>query len=326
MPLPDLRALEAFDAVCTAGSMALAAERLGISASAVSQKIQALERGHGVQLFDREARPARLTAAGRDLQQQAAALLAQARAVAEQLHSGARGTRAQVRLGCVDSFAATVGATLVRALSGSARDLQLWSGLTPGLLAQFIGREIDLAICTATMPEAPRISQGRLLREQWVLVLPRQARPKPISAIQNLTARTQGLPLVRYSARSTIGQQLERYLRHAGLQLPRRFEFDATDPMLSLVAAGLGWALSSPLCLWQSRAWLDQVTVLPLPQTALGHRDLHLISRPDECAGLDDEVARLTLGAVRRETLPALRKAMPALPADIIDCPAPGNP
>ncbi|MEY8875473.1 MAG: LysR family transcriptional regulator, partial [Leptothrix sp. (in: b-proteobacteria)] len=45
--LPDLRALEAFVSVIDAGSMALAAQRLGLSQSAVSQAVRALEQAHG---------------------------------------------------------------------------------------------------------------------------------------------------------------------------------------------------------------------------------------------------------------------------------------
>lgn len=43
--LPDLQALHAFVTVCDAGTMGLAAQRLGMSQSAVSQAIKGLERG-----------------------------------------------------------------------------------------------------------------------------------------------------------------------------------------------------------------------------------------------------------------------------------------
>ena len=61
--LPDLRALETFMAVCETGSMALAAQRLGVSQSAVSQMIKVQETNYGVKLFDREVRPVRPTRA-----------------------------------------------------------------------------------------------------------------------------------------------------------------------------------------------------------------------------------------------------------------------
>ena len=83
LDVPDLRALETFVAVCDANSMALAAERLGLSQSAVSQSIKSLEEDLGLQLMDREVRPARPTHAGRVLHGVSASLLSQARAAME---------------------------------------------------------------------------------------------------------------------------------------------------------------------------------------------------------------------------------------------------
>ncbi|MBB1160367.1 LysR family transcriptional regulator [Aquariibacter albus] len=325
--LPDLRTLEAFVCVCESGSMAAAAVRLGLSQSAISQSIRGLEQQHGLQLFDREVRPAQPTRAGRRLLELAQPLLSQARALTEQLRQSARQDYAQIRLGCVDSFAATVGPALIRALSGTAQQMQLWSGLTPGLAAQLQGRELDLAICTETTLADPRIAQRLLFGEAWVAVFPRGAAACPAAAPQALAElrgwaeSAGGLPLIRYSQRSVMGRQVDRFLRHLGLDTPRRFEFDATDPLLSLVAAGLGWAISTPLCLWQSRAWLDGVTVLPLPPSRLGQREFFLLSHAGEWAGLDEEILRITRQVLRHEALPALRALMPALPADTLQIP-----
>lgn len=316
--LPDLHALETFITVCEAGSMALAAQRLGVSQSAVSQMIKVLETNYGVKLFDREVRPVRPTRAGSMLLEMADSLLADARAMAEQLRQSVRQDHAQLRLGCVDSFAATVGPALIRALSGSARQLQLWSGLTPGLNAQLLVRELDLAICTEVPMADTRIAQRLLFSETWVAVFPRGEVIEPLTEVRDLKARAAKLPLIRYTQRSVIGQQVERFLRHIGLEAPRRFEFDATDPLLSLVAAGLGWAISTPLCLWQSRAWLDQVQLLPIPASRLGQRDFYLLCRDAEWSSMADDIARLTCTVLCHETLPALQASMPGLPHDAV--------
>ncbi len=316
--LPDLRALETFVDACNAGSMTAAARRLGVTQSAVSQTIKVLEAAYGVQLFDRDVRPARPTRAGNTLLQRAEQLLVDARRLGEELRRSARQEHAQIRLGCVDSFAATMGPALIRALSGSARQLQLWSGLTPGLNAQLVGRELDLAICTEPPAGDVRLAQRLLFSENWVAVFPRAPARKPLREARDLRSRAGTLPLIRYTQRSVIGQQVERFVRHIGLDAPRRFEFDATDPMLSLVAAGLGWAISTPLCLWQSRAWLPEVQLVPIPVTRLGQRDFFLLCRDAEWSELADEIAALTRSVLTRDMLPALRAAMPQLPADSI--------
>jgi len=222
--------------------MTLAAARLGVSQSAVSQLILRLEQHLGCALLDREVRPAQLTHAGRSLLALAQDLLSHAQSVAEQVRSGALSAHPRIRLGCVDSFAATVGPALIHALSGDARELHLWSGLTPDLLTQLLARALDLVICTDAGTSQPRLQQTPLFAERFVLVLPPRQASLPLAQLAN------ELPLIRYSLRSAMGQQVERYLRHVGVQAGRRFELDATDPLLSLVAAGVGWAISTPLC------------------------------------------------------------------------------
>jgi DNA-binding transcriptional LysR family regulator len=320
-PLPDLQLLEAFVAVCDAGSMALAAQRQGMSQSAISQAVKTLETELDLQLLDREVRPAVTTHAGRVLRERATRLLSQARNMVEQVRATARHEHAQIHLGCVDSFAATVGPRLIRAMSGSAQQILMWSGLTPMLTEQLRGRELDFAICTDSSIDDPRIVQRLLFSESWVAVFPKGHLVKALQSARELSALPVGLPLIRYSQRSVIGQQIERFLRHVGVQVPRTYEFDATDPLLSLVASGLGWALSTPLCLWQSRQYLDDVVVIPIPATRLGQRHFFLLSREDEWAGLDERIARITRDVIRQDTGPAIRQCMPGLPPDALFCP-----
>lgn len=316
--LPDLHALQTFMAVCESGSMVLAAQRLGVSQSAISQTIRSLEGEYDVQLFDRDVRPARPTRAGTVLLEMADRLLADARNVAEELRKSVRLDHAQLRLGCVDSFAATLGPALVRGLSGATRQLQLWSGLTPGLNAQLLNRELDLAICTEVPVSDARIAQRLMFSESWVAVFPKGYATSPLTAARELRQHVGQLPLIRYTQRSVIGQQVERFLRHIGVDAPRRFEFDATDPLLSLVAAGLGWAVTTPICIWQSRAWVDEIDVVPIPASRLGQRDFFLIYRGAEWSDIADEISRLTQAVLQRELMPAVRSALPSLPSDVI--------
>ncbi|MGI4815817.1 MAG: LysR family transcriptional regulator [Janthinobacterium lividum] len=309
---PDLRALQAFVAVCEAGSMTAAARHLGISQSAISQAISALERDQGTALFDRDSRPPRPNLAGRILLELAGPLLEHARRVSAQISDVSKSGRLSVRFGCVDSFAATLGPELIRAVSGSARQLALWSGLTPGLVKQMQDREIDLAVCTQALPGDAHIIELPLFSEVFVAVVSRRYleanRPADWRAV------AADLPLIRYTAHSVIGQQVERFARHLGIDSPRRFEFDATDPLLSLVTAELGFAISTPLCLWQARHYLDDIGILPLPVSPLGRRDFFLLHREDEWRDLAAEIVSLTHRVLDRTIRPALRRALPNLP------------
>lgn len=62
--LPSLRGIEAFACVAEVLNLRVASERLSITVSAVSHRIQGLEAELGVKLFDRSARGLRLTADG----------------------------------------------------------------------------------------------------------------------------------------------------------------------------------------------------------------------------------------------------------------------
>ncbi|MFM0736371.1 LysR family transcriptional regulator [Paraburkholderia xenovorans] len=312
----DLNALQAFLAVCDTGSMTGAAKQLGVSQSAVSQAIAALERDQGVTLFDRESRPPRPNTAGRALLQLAGALLEHAQMVSTRIGDASNAGRVPVRLGCVDSFAATVGPELIRAVSGSARQISLWSGLTPGLSKQLHDRELDLAVCTQTVLNDARIVEVPLFSEAFVAVVSRDWLAEHPGADWRTLALE--MPMIRYTARSVIGQQAERYARHLGIDSPRRFEFDATDPLLSLVAARLGFALSTPLCLWQARHYLPEIAVLPLPGGRLGRRDFFLLHRQGEWDEFAHEIVTLTRRVLAGSIQPALARAVPQLPADAL--------
>lgn len=312
----DLNALQAFLAVCETGSMTGAAKQLGVSQSAVSQAIAALERDQGVTLFDRESRPPRPNIAGRALLELAGPLLEHAHMVSTRIGDASQAGTLPVRLGCVDSFAATIGPELIRAVSGSSRQISLWSGLTPGLSKQLHDREIDLAICTQTTLNDARIVEIPVFSEAFVAVVSRNWLVEHREADWRTLALE--LPMIRYTARSVIGQQVERYARHLGINSPRRYEFDATDPLLSLVAARLGFAISSPLCLWQARHYLPDIAVLPLPAGRLGRRDFFLLHRQSEWDAFAQEIVTLTRRVLDGAIRPALARALPQLPEDAL--------
>lgn len=316
-PTPiDLRALQAFVAVCDSGSMTGAAKQLGVSQSAISQSIAALERDQGLTLFDRESRPPRPNVAGRALLELAGPLIEHAQMVSARIGDASHTGKMPVRLGCVDSFAATVGPELIRAVSNSERQISMWSGLTPGLSKQLHDRELDIAICTQTTLSDPRIVEVPLFSEAFVVVVARSQ----LNGRRNIDWRTLALelPLIRYTARSVIGQQIERFARHLGINSPRRYEFDATDPLLSLVAARAGFAISTPLCLWQARHYLGDIAVMPLPSSRLGRRDFFLLHRQGEWEQFAGDIVMLTRGVLDNAIQPSLARALPDLPDDAL--------
>jgi DNA-binding transcriptional LysR family regulator len=81
--VPELRQLRTFVAVAEERNFTRAAERVHISQSGVSAQIRQLERELGAELFDRSARTATLTVAGKAALEHARAALASADAVGQ---------------------------------------------------------------------------------------------------------------------------------------------------------------------------------------------------------------------------------------------------
>lgn len=288
-PAFDPTALAVFQAVTETRSMTRAARRLGLTQSAVSQCMARLEHGLGTALFDRATRPLRLTPAGEALSAGCAEYLSVGERLGEAVRAAAAEGGSAVRLGLVDSFAATIGPGLIRRLRRHAERISLWSGITPNLMNDLTETRLDLIISTES--RSPRGCHGTpILTEPYVVVLPAQlaARtPKP-----RLADLARNHPLVRYSIRSHIGAQVEDILQQFGVEAPRALEFDGTDAVLPMVAAGLGWAITTPLCLIHGRGLAGNLVVAPIGE-GKPSRTLHMIARAgNDVADLVAEDAR----------------------------------
>ncbi|SCK08557.1 DNA-binding transcriptional regulator, LysR family [Variovorax sp. HW608] len=301
---PDWDLLSSWVVVIEAGSVSEAAHVLHISQAAVSQRLKQLETVFATPLLDRSTRPAQPTAAGQRLYEHAKDLLTRADQMTESVRNVSRAKRLVVRFGCVDSFAATVGPLLIKALSGTSHQIRMWSGITPALEAQIERRQLDLAVTTGVSP-IPGISRTPLFSENFYVVLPATFEVNRLGSMLELNRH---LPFIRYSSRSLIGQQIDEYLMSNGDGLERTCEFDTTDPLLSLVASGMGFALSTPICIWQSRQFASGIRILPLSQFSRQgrpypnmSRTFYLAYRQGELGRLPNEIRDVVRIAVRKE-------------------------
>jgi DNA-binding transcriptional LysR family regulator len=317
---PDWDLLASWVAVIECGSVSEAARLLHISQAAVSQRIKQLETLFATPLLDRSTRPAQATAAGQRLFEHAKDLLVRADQMMESVRNVSRAKRMIVRFGCVDSFAATVGPTVIKALSSSSHQIRLWSGITPNLEASIEGRQLDLAV-TTSVQALPGVSRAQLFTERYYVVVPATFAVDKLGSLLELSRH---LPFIRYSARSLIGQQVDEYLQSSGDALARTCELDATDPLLSLVGSGMGFALTTPLCIWQSRHFIPNIRVLPLSAFSRQGRaypdmtrSFHLAYRQGELGTLPTEVRDLVRIAVRQQLSPKIGSAL-GLPADVL--------
>lgn len=300
---PSWELLSSWVALVETGSVSTAALRLEISQAGVSQHVRQLEESLGASLLDRSTRPARPTASGQRLYEQARDLLSRACRMTETVRAISRSKRSLLRVGCVDSFAAVIGPQLVRGLAGRAQRLRLVSGINPGLAEQFDNHQLDVLITTDDPKLVPERECLALFSEQFLLAVPRDFEVPPLASLHQLSSKK---PFMHYSTRSKMGALVDAYLNHHDPDIERVFEFDATDPLLSLVREDLGIALTTPLCLWQSRFHAMNLKCVPL--TALrSHgqaypplkRTFYLVYRPLELGSLAQDIAAIVRVALR---------------------------
>lgn len=308
-PLPfDAKALAIFVAVVETRSMSDAAKKLAMTQSAISQAIKLLEGELGVMLLDRSMRPMRVTAAGNTVYASASRWLSEMTALRNQLSSAGAQRLPLLRLGLVDSLASTAGPSLIKNIAHRAENLSVMSGTSPILWDAIRNRDLDLAI---TMPPAkpiPGVSQFPLLQEAYLLALPKRFD----MAYRELKTLVQSLAFIRYSGRTPSGTEAENYLKWLRLQPGPGLEFDTADAVLSMVASGLGWTMTTPLCLLQARSHLAGVKCEPLPGPAV-YRQLVIMCRSGELGKLPEEITAIAKRILREEAFQEISQYVPWL-------------
>lgn len=288
----DLRSLEAFLAVSETLNFTTAARRLHKTQSAVSQAIRQLEEDLGVVLINRGSRVLSLTVHGELLRARASRLFDEAVALSALVRESGRAKLVELRVGMVDSFAIAVGPALIRSMLSESLNLALWSESTVRLHEGLIDKRYDIVVANDAFAEETRFTRISLMREPYILVLPRTSDwDVPTDDLQRL-ARSK--PMVRYHPPSYLAAQVDAQLHRMNVEPSRRVSVDTSDKLLAMVAAGIGWAVGTPLALLRSRSVADAVRVTPFPGEPF-HRELVMVSRRGEL----DDLARRLAGTAR---------------------------
>jgi len=177
----DPRLLRAFTAIVDAGSFTLAAARLNMTQSTISQQLARLEDAVGTGLIERAARPVVPTAAGERLLGYARRLLALQQEAQAALGDPA-GTAA-IRIGLPEDIAsaAMAGAFADFALRHREVRLDVTAGLSRELMRRYRGGEFDIAIakqgesdpdCRAAFHEPVAWFESAGARASWPDPLP----------------------------------------------------------------------------------------------------------------------------------------------------------
>jgi DNA-binding transcriptional LysR family regulator len=273
----SLKALGAFVVTVECGNITKAARQLGVTQPAVSVAIQEIESTIGKALIDRSARPLSPTRAGRELYKRAVQVLAEVDRMLVAVRSVSSYTMPSMRLGVAGPM---MGSSWVFELQSFADELHVLGGLSIDLQQLLLDRKVDAAVLSdLPMYEVPDIERRQLLEEPFLLVVPLSGQAQWRDA--TFREMAERLPLIRYSRRTTIGRAVDVYLRRCALEVPRRIEFETSNSVLEMVQAGLGWTITTPLCIAESRIRLSTVAIRPL-EIAPAPRRLFLVHHAGE--------------------------------------------
>lgn len=316
MKLPqefDLHALEVFVMTVELGGMSQCAAHLQVTQSAVSQTIAKLEGGIGAPLFDRTMRPLALTASGKSLFARGQKLIAHARLAYDQVREGANLPISSVTVAMSFSLANQLTVPIMRSLGSRSDRWNIRSGISMAHQGEFLTRDIDMLVTGSfNLEHRDTVELHPVFEEKFIFVFPKNFR-EPL----DLIGVPSSLPFIRFSRLTGTGQQIERQIVRMKLNLPQVVEVESSHQQLALVAAGLGWTITTPVCLAAVQELLPHLRAEPMTRGRFS-RHIHVVARTHELGDIPRLTAALCLEVLREKTFPPLIAEYPWMAQQLV--------
>jgi DNA-binding transcriptional LysR family regulator len=241
----ELRQLEYFVAVAEEQNFTRAAERVHISQSGVSAQIRRLEQELGAELFDRSARTATLTVAGKAALEPARAALAAAEAVAQAVGEVTDLIRGRLTVGMVIGCTVT---PLFDALAAFHRahpgvEISLREDNSDRLVEGVRAGVLDLALIGTATATPDGLDALTIISERLVVAVPTG---HPLAEGRRVTLRDLATyPLVCMPSGTGLRTVFDRACAAQSLQPTIALQAGSADAIADLAARGLGVAILS---------------------------------------------------------------------------------
>lgn len=238
----DFEILRLFLDICDLASFSKAAGLHGVSQSAISQRMAQLEKHIGHKLFDRRARPLRLTAAGEIVYESVRRMMAVHNHMLSHLEDLQPSLSGPVRLGCIFSLAIGPLRHVLRQFLGAAPrvDLHVHHGETYELAQDVLNGLLDLAV-VAYGEKLEGIQIEHAGSEPMLLVASPQAKNLPKGTVPLSWLEKQ--PFITFPEHSPTRQAIDAVLQR--LRVSPRMALEVANPvvLVEAVAAGRGVGL-----------------------------------------------------------------------------------
>ncbi len=234
MELRHLKYLRTLVAIASYGGFSAAGEALGLTQSAVSLHVRALEEALGVELFDRRRRPPRLNARGAAAVERAREIvrLCQAfdAAIAPDAVSGV------LELGAVPTVLSGVLPDALARLRAAHADLgvHLTSGMSRELAAAVRRARLDAAIVSEPIGGPGELHWYPVDAEPLMAIAPAGT---PGESDRELLAAG---PFIRLRRYAWAGRLIDAELRARGIAVRTTMEVDSLEAVSLMVSRGLG--------------------------------------------------------------------------------------
>lgn len=243
-----IKQLEAFYWVVTLGTFEKAATKLSATQSAISKRIQELERITGIVLFDRRQRSARLTSLGEDLLVIVEDILALNENIMSLQDLSERPIR-RLRIGVTELTAMTWLPRLISRIHETYPSILLEPeiDMSKTLYDRLIDEEIDLIIIPHVFTD-PNVTVVPLAEVQnaW-LGSPRMVSTTGPISLQDLAQ----YPVLTHGDLSGSGLYFKKWLRSEGMAFKKIFSSDSIAALLGLALGGMGISYLPLKCLSQ---------------------------------------------------------------------------
>jgi DNA-binding transcriptional LysR family regulator len=245
LPVMELRQLEYFVAVAEEQNFTRAAERVHISQSGVSAQIRQLERELGAELFDRSARTATLTVAGKAALEHARAALAATRAVSQAVGEVSSLIQGRVIVGMV------IGCTITPLFDALAAFRLAHPGVEVSLLEADSDRladdvragAVDLALVGTATATPDGLDALTIISERLVLAVPAG---HPLATRRRVSLRDlDAYPIVCMPPGTGLRTVFDRACAARQVEPVIALQASAADAIADLAARGLGVAILS---------------------------------------------------------------------------------
>lgn len=233
------RSLKTLVKISKVGSFVQAADQLGMTLSALSMQMKALEAELGVALFDRTVRPPRLTPVGHSVVDEAIPLLRHEDNLLDMCRPGDE-LVGRFKLGFVTTAAVRVLPHVLKAAQTLAprATFEVETGLSAGLQDKVLNGQIDMAVVTDADGLPGQLSTRLLRREPFVFAAHKGLLEDGLAGLlRNQT-------FFHFMPDTGIG----KLIAHAMVDQARPHDantivLDNLEAIMECVAAGLGFTL-----------------------------------------------------------------------------------